>query len=58
MRNGAATSAARVVTPSTTTETVSTAEMESKASRSVLLDNRSTKTGMNVADSTPPSTTS
>ena len=58
MRNGAATSAAKVVTPSTATDTVSTAEMESKASRSVLLDSRSTKTGMKVADRMPPSTTS
>ena len=58
MRNGAATSAARVVTPSTTTDTVSTAEMESKASRSDLLDRRSTKTGMKVADRMPPSTMS
>ena len=58
MRNGAATSAATVVTASTTTDTVSTAEMESKASRSVLLARRSTKTGMKVAERTPPSTTS
>ena len=58
MRNGAATSAATVVTSSTTTDTVSTAEMESNASRSVLLASRSTKTGMKVAESTPPSTTS
>ena len=58
MRNGAATSAATVVTRRTTTETVSTAEMESKASRSDLLASRSTKTGMKVAERTPPSTTS
>ena len=58
MRNGAATSDATVVPRSTTTDTVSTAEMESKASRSVLLASRSTKTGMKVADRTPPSTTS
>ena len=58
MRNGAATSAASVVTTSTPTDTVSTAEMESKASRSDLLDSRSTKTGMKVADRMPPSTMS
>ena len=58
MRYGAATSAATVVPSSTTTDTVSTAEMESKASRSVLLASRSTKTGMKVAERTPPSTTS
>ena len=58
MRNGAATSAASVVPSRTTTDTVSTAEMESKASRSVLLDSRSTKTGMKVADRMPPSTMS
>ena len=58
MRNGAATSAAIVVPRRTTTDTVSTAEMESKASRSDLLDSRSTKTGMKVADRTPPSTMS
>ena len=58
MRKGAATSAATVVASRTTTDTVRTAEMESKASRSVLLASRSTKTGMKVAESTPPSTTS
>jgi hypothetical protein len=58
MRYGAATSAAIVVVKRTTTETVMTEEMESKASRSERLARRSTKTGMNVADSTPPSTTS
>ena len=58
MRNGAATSAASVVTTRTPTDTVSTAEMESKASSSDLLDSRSTKTGMKVAERMPPRTMS
>ena len=45
-------------TSSTTTDTVRTAEMDSKASRSLRLASRSTKTGMKVAERTPPSTTS
>ena len=58
MMYGAATRAATVVESSTTTETVMTAEMDSNASRSARLARRSTKTGMNVADRTPPSTMS
>ena len=58
MRKGAATNAATVVTPRTTTETLRTAEIDSNASSSFFLARRSTKTGMNVAESTPPSTTS
>ena len=51
-------SAATVVVKRTTTETVTTAEMDSKASGSERLESRSTKTGMNVAERTPPRTTS
>ncbi len=58
MIQGAATSAARVVAPSTITDTVRTEEIDSYASRSGLFARRSTKTGMKVADRTPPSTTS
>ena len=58
MMYGAATSAARVVETRTTIETVRTAEIDSKASCSSRLDRRSTKTGMNVAERTPPRTTS
>ena len=39
---------------STTTARVTTAEMARQASRSDRVARRSTKTGMNVADSTPP----
>jgi len=47
-----------VVTTSTTIDTVITAEMDSKASSSRRLASWLTNTGMNVADSTPPSTMS
>ncbi len=58
MMAGAATSAATVVASRTTMETVTTAEIDSNASRSSRLARWSTKTGMNVAERTPPSTTS
>ena len=58
MMYGAATSAATVVAARTMTDTVTTAEIDSKASRSLRLASRSTKTGMKVAERTPPSTTS
>ena len=47
-----------VINRSTTKATVTTAEMASQASRSLRVTRRSTKTGMKVADSTPPRTTS
>jgi len=47
-----------VVTASTTMETDKTAEIDSKASSSERLARWSTKTGMKVAASTPPKTTS
>jgi len=58
MKSGASTRAATVVTPSTTSETVMTAEMESKASGSSRLDSWATNTGMKVAERMPPSTMS
>ncbi len=58
MMYGAATRAATVVVARTVTDTVTTAEIESNASRSVRLASRSTKTGMKVAERTPPSTMS
>ena len=58
MKAGASTSAATVVVTRTTIETVRMAEMDLKASSSLRLASWATKTGMNVADSTPPSTMS
>ncbi len=50
--------AATEATSRTTTDTVTTAEIDSNASDSDLLASRSTKTGMKVADKMPPRTTS
>ena len=58
MKTGAKTRASAVETTRTTMDTEITAEMEVKASSLERLDSWSTKTGMNVAESTPPSTMS
>ncbi len=58
MKTGASTSAATVVVTSTTNDTVRMAEMDLNASSFLRLASWATKTGMNVADSTPPSTMS
>ncbi len=49
---------ATVAASSTTTVTVTTAEMASQASSARLVVSRPTKTGTKVADSTPPMTMS
>ena len=58
MKAGARISAATVVVTRTTMETESTAEIDVNACSLVRLASWSTKTGMNVAESTPPSTMS
>ena len=58
MKSGASTRASTVETTSTTPDTVRMDEMERKASRSLRLDSWATKTGMKVAERTPPSTMS
>ena len=55
---GASTQNTTVMTTSTTADSVTTAEMARQASRSDRVASRSTKTGMKVADSTPPRTMS
>ena len=58
IRKGARTMNAAVVTARTTTARVQMAEMDRQASRSDVEVSRWMKTGMNVAPSTPPRTTS
>ncbi len=58
MKAGARISAATVVVPRTTIETVSMAEMDVNACSLVRVASWLTKTGMKVAESTPPSTMS
>ena len=47
-----------MVVKRTTTDTEITAEIDSNASASLFLASRSTKTGMKVAERTPPNTMS
>ena len=58
MMSGANSSASTVEVASTTIDTVSTAEIDSKADSSSWVVRRWTKTGMKVADNTPPRTMS
>ena len=58
MMSGARTSAATVVTTRTTVANEMTAEMEREGLLLVRLDSWSTKTGMKVAERTPPRTMS
>ena len=53
MSNGAAMTKTTVATTSTTAERVTTADIDSFASRAGRVDRRSTKTGTNVAARTP-----
>ena len=58
MTAGAATKKTAVMTTRTTDERLTMAEMARQPSRVPRVDSQSTKTGMKVADSTPPRTTS
>ena len=58
MTKGVITKNTTVATPMTISVTLATAEIASHASSSLLVARRSTKTGMKVADTIPPSTMS